>query len=121
MGNNFFFKQIFLRGKFGDQVLEESFLRGGNFASKNILEEFFYVKFHCEKKYGEQKCLAANSWEEKLGSKFFWMKTRGAKWGTNFFLKKFSWEEILGSMFWRSRFFLGGNFASKIFGECFAS
>ena len=41
--------------------------------------------------------------------------------GNIFFLKKFSWEEILGSMFWRSRFFWGGNFASKIFGEFFAS
>ena len=41
--------------------------------------------------------------------------------GNTFFLKKFSWEEILGSMFWRSRFFWGGNFASKIFGEFFAS
>ena len=40
--------------------------------------------------------------------------------GNNFFLK-FSWEEILGSMYWRSRFFWGGNFASKIFGEFFAS
>ena len=67
-----------------------------------------------------------NVWQQilgrkKLGSKFFWMKIRGAKWGTNFFCKKFSWEEILGSIFWRSRFFLGGNFASKIFGEFFAS
>ena len=26
MGNNFFLKQIFLRGNFGDQVLEERFL-----------------------------------------------------------------------------------------------
>ena len=34
MGNNFFLKQIFLRGNFGDQVLEERFLRGGTFASK---------------------------------------------------------------------------------------
>ena len=27
----------------------------------------------------------------------------------------------MGSLFWRSRFFWGGNFASKIFGEFFAS
>ena len=26
MGNNFFLKQLFLRGNFGDQVLEERFL-----------------------------------------------------------------------------------------------
>ena len=26
VGNNFFLKQIFLRGNFGDQVLEERFL-----------------------------------------------------------------------------------------------
>ena len=44
-----------------------------------------------------------NVWQKilgrkKLGSKFFWMKIRGAKWGT-FFLKKFSWEEILRNMF----------------------
>ena len=47
-----------------------------------------------------------NVWQQilgrkNLGSKFFWMKIRGAKWGTNFFLKKFSWEEILGSMCWK--------------------
>ena len=64
--------------------------------------------------------MAANSWENNLGSKRFWMKIRGAKWGTNFICKEFSWEEILGSMFWRSRFFWGGNFASKIFGEFLA-
>ena len=67
-----------------------------------------------------------NVWQQvlgrkNLGSKFFWMKIRGAKWGTIFFLKEFSREEILGSMFWRSRFFWGGNFASKIFGEFLAS
>ena len=66
-----------------------------------------------------------NVWQQilgrkNLGSKFFRMKIRGAKWGTIFFFK-FSWEEILGSMFWRSRFFWGGNFASKIFGEFVAS
>ena len=49
------------------------------------------------------------------------MKIRGAKWGSIFFLKEFSWEEIFGSMFWRSRFFLGRNFASKIFREFLAS
>ena len=54
-----------------------------------------------------------------LGSKFFRMKIREAKWGT-FFFEVFL-GEILGSMFWRSRFFWGGNFASKIFGEFFAS
>ena len=70
MWNNFFFKQIFLRGKFGDQVLEERFLRGGNFARKNILEEFFYVKFYCEKKYGK------NIWQQILGRK---------SWGANSF------------------------------------
>ena len=63
-----------------------------------------------------------NVWQQilgrkNLGSKFFWMKIRGAKWGTIFFGKKFSWQEILGSMFWRSRFFWGENFACKIFGE----
>ena len=39
-GEQFLFKATFLRGNFGDQVLEERFLRGGNFASKNILEDF---------------------------------------------------------------------------------
>ena len=40
MGNNFFLKQIFWRGNFWDQVLEERFLLGGNFACKNILKDF---------------------------------------------------------------------------------
>ena len=40
MGNNFFLKQIFLRGNFGDQVLEERFLRGGTFASKIFWRNF---------------------------------------------------------------------------------
>ena len=67
-----------------------------------------------------------NVWQQilgrkNLGSKFFRMKITGTRWGTNFFGKKFSWEEIWGSMFWRSRFFWGGNFACKIFGEIFAS
>ena len=56
-----------------------------------------------------------------MGNNFFLMKIRGAKWGTNFFWKEFSWEEILGGMFWRRRFFWGGNLASKIFGEYLAS
>ena len=41
--------------------------------------------------------------------------------GNNFFLKEIFLGEILGSMFWRSRFFWGGNFASKIYREFFAS
>ena len=40
IGNNFFLKQIFLRGHFWDQVLEERLLYGGNFTCKNILEDF---------------------------------------------------------------------------------
>ena len=40
MGNNFFLKQIFWRGNFWDQVLDERFLLGGNFARKNIFEDF---------------------------------------------------------------------------------
>ena len=66
-----------------------------------------------------------NVWQQilgrkNLGSKFFWMKIRGAKWETHF-LKEIFLGGIFGSMFWRSRFFWGGNFASKIFGELFAS
>ena len=34
MGNKFFLKEIFLGGNFGEHVLEEHILLGGNFASK---------------------------------------------------------------------------------------
>ena len=48
-----------------------------------------------------------NVWQQilgrkNLGSKFFWMKIRGAKWGTNFFLKEI---------------FLGGNFGEHVLEE----
>ena len=43
--------------------------------------------------------MAANSWEKNLGSKRFWMKIRGAKWGTNFICKEFSWRKFWGACF----------------------
>ena len=36
------------------------------FRQQKYFGGFLLVKFHCEKKYGEQKCLVANSWEGKL-------------------------------------------------------
>ena len=62
MGNNFFLKQIFWRGSFGGEILVRR-----EFRLQKYCGGFLYVKFHCEKKYGEQKCLAANSWEKKFG------------------------------------------------------
>ena len=41
---------------------------------------------------------AANSWRKKLGSKFFWMKNRGAKWGT-FFKRNFLRRKFWGACF----------------------
>ena len=55
-----------------------------------------------------------NVWQQilgrkNLGSKFFWMKIRGAKWGSNFFERNF-----LGRKFWGACFggeiLLGRNF-----------
>ena len=45
-----------------------------------------------------------NVWQQilgrkNLGSKFFWMKIRGAKWGANFFERNF-----LGKKFWGACF-----------------
>ena len=60
MGNNFFLKQIFLGGNFRDQVLEERYIE-----SKKVWQQILGRKH--------------------LGSNFFWMKIRRAKWGTNFF------------------------------------
>ena len=42
-----------------------------------------------------------NVWQQilgrkKLGSKFFWMKIRGAKWGTVFYFER----DLLGRKFW---------------------
>ena len=69
---------------------------GGIFVSK-----ISFRRRNMESKNVWQQILGRKNW----GSKFFWMKIRGAKWGTIFFGKKFSWEEILGSMPWRSRVF----------------
>ena len=52
-GEQFLFKATFLERKFW----------GPSFGGEILARR----KFHCEKKYGEQKCLAANSWEEKFG------------------------------------------------------
>ena len=37
------------------------------FRQQQYFGGIFVSKIHCQKKYGEQKCLTANSWEEKLG------------------------------------------------------
>ena len=64
--------------------------------------------------------MAANSWEKNLGSKFFWMKIRGAKWGTNF-LKGIFLGGNFGEHVFEEQILWGRNFASKIFGEFLAS
>ena len=63
----FLFKANFLERKFWGPSFAGEILVRRKFRQQNILEEFLYVKFHSEKKYGEKKCLAANSWEEKFG------------------------------------------------------
>ena len=45
-----------------------------------------------------------NVWQQilgrkNLGSKLFWMKIRGAKWGTNFFGRNFLGRKFLGACF----------------------
>ena len=93
--------------------------------------EFLKVKFHCEKKYREQKCLAANSWEEIFGSKFFgfffFFGGGGGGGGQN--VNKFLFKaNFLGRKFWGPSFggeilvrrkflqqkYFGGIFVSKI-------
>ena len=69
-----------------------------------------------------------NVWQQilgrkNLGSKFFRMKIRGAKWGTNF-LKEIFLGGNFGEHVLEEQILLGRKFcklASKIFGEFFAS
>ena len=56
-----------------------------------------------------------NVWQQilggkNLGSKFFWMKIRGAKWGTNFFERHF-----LGRKFWKACFGGADSFGEEFF------
>ena len=73
MGNNFFLKEIFLGGNFGEHVLEEQILLGRKFCQQNFFGEFFASKKVIqgkkrilgsknvlEERYGEQKNLRAN-------------------------------------------------------------
>ena len=55
-----------------------------------------------------------NVWQQilgrkNLGSKFFWMKIRGAKWGTHFFERNF-----LGRKFWGACFGGADSFGEEI-------
>ena len=63
----FLFKANLLERKFLGPSFGGEILVRRKFRLQKYFGGFFKVKFHCEKKYGEQKCLAANSWEEKFG------------------------------------------------------
>ena len=69
MGNNFFLKESFLGGNFGEHVLEEQILLGRKFCQQKVLENFLRVKNHSEgrKEYWEAKMF----WRKDMVSKKF--------------------------------------------------
>ena len=73
MGNNFFLKEIFLGGNFGEHVLEEQILLGRKFCQQNFWRIFASIKSHSgeEKNIGKQKCFGGKIWgAKKFESKF---------------------------------------------------
>ena len=73
MGNNFFRKEIFWGGNFGEHVLEEQILLGRKFCQQNFWRIFLRVKSHSgeDKDTGKQKCFGGKIWGAKnFESKF---------------------------------------------------
>ena len=56
-----------------------------------------------------------------MGSKFFWIKIRGAKWGTIFFLKEIFLGRNLREHVLEEQILLRRKFCQQNFGEFFAS
>ena len=73
MGNKFFLKEIFLGGNFGEHVLEEQILLGGEFCQQNFGEFFASKKsFGGRKEYWEAKCFGGKIWgAKKLRANFY--------------------------------------------------